>query len=126
MQVSAREFEIAEQVALGKSKKEAACKLNLSVYTIETTIKNVYEKEGFNKIQDLVLWYIGIKLKISEEIKNLKEQVVSDNASKQIIILLFISILCIDGYHEMQYRIRRYRRENETESVSPIDYLITA
>ena len=43
-QLSCREFEVVEHIALGAAKKEVADKLNISIYTVETTVKNAYEK----------------------------------------------------------------------------------
>lgn len=114
MDVSIREFEIAEQVALGKSKKEVACNLNLSVYTVETTIKNVYEKKGFNKIQDLVLWYCGCVFNIAKEI---------DARKRQILATVLLFILVLHGCDQYQLRVRRYRRSREVEYCIPVNYL---
>lgn len=124
--VSIREFQIGEQVALGKSKKEVAYKLNISIYTVETTIKNLYQKYGFNKVQDLVLWYIGIKLKVADDISRLKEEVLSDEVKKQSFILILALSIATNGIFDIKYRVRRYRRNNEIEIVSPLEYPITA
>lgn len=51
------EMEIVERIALGESKKEVAFHTHRSVYTVETTVKNAYDKLGFSKISDLVIWY---------------------------------------------------------------------
>lgn len=125
-EASVREFQIGEQVALGKSKKEVANKFNISIYTVETTIKNLYQKYGFSKVQDLVLWYIGKKLEIADDISRLKEEVLSDDVKKQFFIVILALSVAGNGIFDMQYRVRRYRRNNEIEFVSPIEYPITA
>ena len=50
--LSPAEMEIAERIALGESKKEVADHTFRSVYTVETTVKNIYEKLGFSKISE--------------------------------------------------------------------------
>lgn len=123
---SARELEILEPIALGKSKKEVANDFNISIYTVETTIKNVYEKLGINKIQDLVLWYVGVKLKISDQIEALKHEVISEESKKQAFTVMLILILSVNSLFDTQYRVRRYRRDHEIEYASPINYPFTA
>lgn len=77
MELTACEFEIAEQLALGASKKEVADKTNRSIYTVETTNKNIYTKLKINKVSDLVLWYCGVMFDIANEIKNKQKEVLS-------------------------------------------------
>ncbi|MFV0361525.1 MAG: response regulator transcription factor [Suipraeoptans sp.] len=113
MQLSAREFEIAEQIALGASKKEVANNINRSTYTVETTIKNVYDKLGINKLSDLVLWYCGEMFNIATLI---------DDRKRQILATLLLLIICIHGYDQSQFRIRRYRRYREIECSIPVNY----
>lgn len=114
MQLSSREFEIAEQIALGASKKEVADNINRSVYTVETTIKNVYEKLGISKLSDLVLWYCGEVFHISFQISERK---------RKILTTLLLCIITFQGYNETQFRLRRFRRSNETEYILPVEYL---
>ena len=64
-------MEIVERIALGESKKEVAFHTHRSVYTVETTVKNAYDKLGFSKISDLVIWYIGQKFNLTSEISEL-------------------------------------------------------
>ena len=42
--LTAREIEIAQLVATGKRNKEVAIDLRLSRYTVETHLKNIYDK----------------------------------------------------------------------------------
>lgn len=71
------EFEIAERLALGQTKKEVANRTFRSVYTVETTVKNIYEKLGFNKLSDLTLWYCGITFGIAAEIGRKKREIIA-------------------------------------------------
>lgn len=83
--LSRSEFEIAERIALGESKKEVADRTHRSIYTVETTVKNIYEKLGFSKLSDLVLWYCGQAFDISFQITERKRQVFA-------MMLLFLVI----------------------------------
>lgn len=104
--VSDREFEIVETVVRYGSKKEAAAALNRSVYTVETTIKNVYEKLGFNKISDLTLWFCAVKFNIADQV----------NAFKNLTVLIIL-IIALPNHvsNDTKYRIRLYRRSVLTE-----------
>lgn len=108
------EFEIAQRIALGQSKKEVAYSTNRSVYTVETTMKNIYEKLGFNKISDLVLWYCGQTFNISIQITEMKRKVFA-----ACFLLLFIFDVALATDTEL-YRARRSRsrRRQETEIVT--------
>ncbi len=70
--ISNREFEVVESVIYHGSKKEAAEALNRSLYTVETTIKNVYDHLGLNKISDLTLWFCGVKFGIADQVSAFK------------------------------------------------------
>lgn len=107
--LSHSEFEIAERLALGESKKEVAYKTNRSVFTVETTVKNIYQKLGFNKLSDLVLWYCGQTFDISLQISERKKQVLSI-----IFLILFISFEM--GADNSFCRVRRSgRRKGDSE-----------
>lgn len=128
--ISIREFEIVESVIYHGSKKEAADALNRSLYTIETTIKNVYERLGINKISDLTLWFCGVKFGISDQVEAFK------NVAFAIALVLIISLEVINNdiisiqepfstqsaQNIGQNRIRRRRKE---KSVNVIDIQIT-
>lgn len=128
--ISIREFEIVESVIYHGSKKEAADALNRSLYTIETTIKNVYERLGINKISDLTLWFCGVKFGISDQVEAFK------NVAFAISLVLIISLEVINNdiisiqepfstqsvQNIGQNRIRRRRKE---KSVNITDIQIT-
>jgi DNA-binding NarL/FixJ family response regulator len=61
--LTAREIEIAQLVATGKRNKEVASELQLSRYTVETHLKNIYDKlqiqsrtELTNVVRDVTVW----------------------------------------------------------------------
>jgi DNA-binding NarL/FixJ family response regulator len=56
--LTAREREITQLLAEGKSSKEAACLLNLSTKTVETHRTNIMRKLSLHSIRDLVVYAI--------------------------------------------------------------------
>lgn len=56
--LSPREREILQLVAEGKSSKEAAALLNLSVYTVETHRSNIMQKLNLRGIPELILYAV--------------------------------------------------------------------
>ena len=52
-----RENEIAECVAWGGSYKETASLLQISVRTVDNTLRKVKEKLGLNKINEISAWW---------------------------------------------------------------------
>jgi len=57
--LSERETEIVEMIAKGKSKKEIADELNLSVRTVENHTRNAFIKTGCRKSTELVFWFLS-------------------------------------------------------------------
>lgn len=108
--LSQAEFEIAERIALGQSKKEVAYDTNRSVYTVETTVKHIYEKLGFSKVSDLVLWYCGVSFKINAEIAKKKREIL---ASFLIAVFAMSQFYSDDSF----CRINRSRRRDESECI---------
>ena len=108
--LSRSEFEIAERIALGESKKEVAFKTHRSIYTVGTTVKNIYEKLGFSKLSDLVLWYCGKTFDISFQISERKRQVFAS-----MILLLIVVDLSCNPSDFCRIRRSRSRRKQDTE-----------
>ena len=105
--ISDREFEIVESVIFHGSKKEAADALNRSLYTVETTIKNVYDHLGLNKISDLTLWFCGVKFGIANEVSAFKSSVMA---------IVITALFSIDGMHNTQMRTRRIAAKETSRS----------
>ena len=59
-----REREIAELIAWGATKKEVAVYRHNSVRTIETHVKNIYEKTGCRKANELSAWWFCYRFRI--------------------------------------------------------------
>jgi len=53
-----REREVLQLIAEGKSNKEAADMLNLSVYTVETHRANLMEKLNLKGVPELILYAV--------------------------------------------------------------------
>ena len=56
--LTAREREITQLLAEGKSSKEVASLLNLSTKTVETHRSNLMRKMSFHSIRDLVMYAV--------------------------------------------------------------------
>ena len=113
--LSKTEFKIVELTVLGLSKKEVASKLHRSVYTVETEVKNVYQKLGLKKVQDLAVWYCGEMFNISFQISERRRQVFA-------ICLLVLITFDIGFDHQDLFRSRRVRsrRKQETELITEL------
>ena len=75
--VSEREFELTEPLAFGASKKMIAAKFHLSIYTVETTVKNVYAKIGASNLAEYIMWYYAVTFDMAKEINEKKKEVLS-------------------------------------------------
>jgi RNA polymerase sigma factor (sigma-70 family) len=56
--LSPREREVLQLVAEGKSNKEVASLLNLSVYTVETHRANIMQKLNLKGVPELILYAV--------------------------------------------------------------------
>jgi DNA-binding NarL/FixJ family response regulator len=71
--LTAREREITQLLAEGKSSKEVACLLNLSTKTVETHRSNIMRKLNLHSIRDLVVYAIKnnvIQIDVPLEVKS--------------------------------------------------------
>jgi two-component system, NarL family, response regulator NreC len=53
-----RERELLQMIAEGKSNKDIANRLNLSLYTVETHRSNMMEKLGLHTVPELILYAV--------------------------------------------------------------------
>jgi len=86
-----REGQIAELLAWGASKKEVPDLLTIkpgkrpiAIRTVENTVRNIYEKLGIQKVNELSAWYFCTHFHISFNLSPLQKRL--------IVVLLFISI----------------------------------
>lgn len=56
--LTAREREILQLIAEGKSNKEVAARLNLSLYTVETHRRNLQDKLNLHSLAELILYAV--------------------------------------------------------------------
>ena len=99
-----RENEIAECVAWGGSYKETASLLQISVRTVDNTLRKVKEKLGLNKINEISAWWFCTHHNISFDLSPFVRRQVS-------VILLFLFIGGeITIITDSTYTVRRSRR----------------
>lgn len=72
-----RESEIAELFAWGASKKEVADRLFISERTVENHARNIYEKTGCGKVNELSAWWFCTTFHISFDLSPLTRRVVT-------------------------------------------------
>lgn len=114
------QYEILERFALGESQKEIACNTHRSFFTVQTTIKAIYEKLGINKATEAVLIYCSQTFDIAEQVRKKQIEVLKHNVKEfTAIALLFISLFdCVAAPQQTLYRRSlRSRRKQETEVV---------
>jgi DNA-binding CsgD family transcriptional regulator len=75
--LSPREIEVAELLAWGAAKKEAADRLNISTRTVENTTRNIYQKLDIQKATELCVWWFCTHCGISFDLSPIKRQLLS-------------------------------------------------
>lgn len=83
--LSEREIEVTELSAWGLSKKEVAEQLFISERTVESHLRNIYDKLNVNKITELSAWWFCTKYGISFDLSPLKR--------KSLAIFLLLALL---------------------------------
>lgn len=110
-----RETEIAELIAWGATKKEIANKLFLSERTIENHTRNIYEKTGVTKVNELSAWWFCRSFRISFDLSPIKRVVIS-----LVMLLIIVSheyISLKQNYNVLIFRkieTLRQRRKEDT------------
>lgn len=103
-----REFEIGKLTVLGKTKKEIASSLFISVRTVENTMRKVFIKANVNNSTSFSLWWFCKYFGISEE---------------AVRTMISATMLCLLMFHifttsDESFRGRRMStRRNETELI---------
>lgn len=77
VKLTKRESEIAELFAWGASKKDIANRLFISERTVENHARNIYDKTGCTKVNELSAWWFCMTFHISFELSPLKRKVVA-------------------------------------------------
>lgn len=107
VELTSRESEIAELFAWGASKKEIAEHLFISERTVENHARNIYEKTGCGKVNELSAWWFCVNFKISFSLSPLKRKIIS-------LALLLLTIPQIYGNSDEMMRPARTRTTTRT------------
>lgn len=102
-----RESEIAELFAWGAAKKEVADKLFISEHTVENHARNIYDKIGCNKVNELSAWWFCTHFNISFDLSPLKQRIIA-------FAMLFIITPQIFGNNDNIMRVFRTRTATRT------------
>ena len=118
-ELTKREIEITELIAWGASTKDVANRLFLSVRTVENHIRNIHEKLGLQKSNELSAWWFCKKFGIDPDLSPLKH----------ILVVFFIGLVIMAELTDTQ--MYRFRSKARTEvrtgrriSKGEHDYLI--
>ena len=116
-----RESEIAELFAWGASKKDIANRLFISERTVENHARNIYEKTGCEKVNELSAWWFCTTFHISFDLSPIK---------RKFIALCFLAMLMptifnndnvfvrVRTARSRTTRVQRSRRESEDGTAS--------
>lgn len=77
VKLTKRESEIAELFAWGASKKDIANRLYISERTVENHARNIYDKTGCTKVNELSAWWFCTTFHISFDLSPLKQKVMA-------------------------------------------------
>lgn len=116
-ELTKRESEIAELFAWGASKKDIANRLYISERTVENHTRNIYDKTGCSKVNELSAWWFCTRFHISFDLSPLKRKTIS-------MMLIALMIPQIMNYDNKMIRVRnntcrvvrvRARRKSEND-----------
>ena len=100
-----REKEIAERIAWGSSQKEVADDLCISRYTVDNTLRKVYQKLHISKINELSAWWFCTTFGISFDLSPLKRKL-----GAVTLLLLFVYGEYSSNNEFCRYQSRRTAR----------------
>lgn len=106
VELSLRESQIAERIAWGASQKEVANDLGISRFTVDNTIRKIYEKLNIGKINELSAWWFCTTFNISFDLSPLKRSICAVS-----LIVLFAYGEYHNDFSFCRYRCRRARIE---------------
>ncbi|MFR1667273.1 MAG: response regulator transcription factor [Alistipes sp.] len=105
-----RESQVAELLAWGASRKEAADQLNIATNTVLTISRSIFRKVGIQKATELSVWWFCRRFNISPDLSPVRRRF-----GATILLMLFLLATFTDHPQAVR-RIRRGRR-NEYEYV---------
>lgn len=109
-----REEQYAELMAWGGSTKEVADRLNVSIRTVENTLRNIYRKIGIQKVTEMTVWWFVTKMGVP----------ISMDPWKRRVIACFLLLIILPrelGYSADFYRRSQRRVRIETVRKSKTD-----
>ena len=106
--LSKRESEIAGLLSLGKTEKEVAGELFLSVDTVHTHKKTIFKKTGARSVVDVARVLIT-RVSGVDVAKLIRENIIEPNAYKVTIMLLFLSLQLVAMSVGMDERTTRVK-----------------
>lgn len=119
-----REEQVAELLAWGASKKEVPDLLPvkpgrrpIAIRTVENTVRNIYEKLGIQKVNELSAWYFCTHYHISFSMSPLKKRIIA-----LALLLIVIPAEIYTAYdflrpaasRSVRARVRGRRRRDES------------
>lgn len=102
-----REIQVAEYLAWGVAKKEAAAAFKISTRTVEAITRNIYKKLGIQKATELCVWWFCTKCGISFDLSPIKRK----------IIAVFLLAIFLPYDFSQKETIVRPREGRQTETV---------
>lgn len=112
-----RESEIAELFAWGASKKDVANRLYISERTVENHTRNIYEKTGCSKVNELSAWWFCKTFNISFDLSPLKRKFIAIAFVVLMIPQIFnTDSVAIQRMRTRSYRITRVRRRIDNDA----------
>lgn len=103
--LTSREKQIAERIAWGSSQKEVADDLHISRWTVDNTLRKVYQKLHIGKINELSAWWFCTNFGISFELSPLKRTI-----GALSLLMLFVYSEFNNDPDFCRYRGRRLHR----------------
>lgn len=94
--LSLRELEIVELLVFGKPKKLVAQLLFISVHTVDSHLRNIFEKTGTKRVAVLCVWYFVMEFGLD----------LSDKHKALITVLLFALTIGIEYANLETIRVR--------------------
>ena len=99
--LTSREREVTELIAWGATKKEIANKLFISEETVKNHTRNIFEKTGCNKSNELSAWYFCTTFHISFNLSPI---------TRQCFAIFLLSLFCFNEIIHSSDTFTRVRR----------------
>lgn len=115
-----REHEIVELIAWGECKKGVASRCHIAVRTVENHVRNIYEKTGVTKVNELSAWYFCTHYNIPMTMSPLIRR-----AMAVMLLAIFSTFMNLES-NNLYMRARRVEQISTRPRRSEELYLITA